>query len=111
MLPVLAVPVCDGGVPIHLLDDLAPSYTRVVRAKGDLSHLGRVRDDAHLGAAEVVGPQILKPHPGDEQQEPLVLLAVAFVASGEAAAELSAALLVELVEQVGEPESGRCARR
>src|SRR5690348_15468497 len=46
---------------VHLLDDFPPPDTRIVRAEGDLSHLGRVRDDAHLGAPEVVIEQILEP--------------------------------------------------
>ena len=38
--------------------------------------------------------------PGDEHQQPFVALAVAVVARAELAAELSAALLVELVQQI-----------
>jgi len=32
-----------------------------------------VRDDAHLGAAEVVVEKILKPHAGDEEEVPGIL--------------------------------------
>src|SRR5258706_8607282 len=37
---------------VHFLDDLPPAHTRVGGSEGQLSHLRRVRDDAHLGAAE-----------------------------------------------------------
>src|SRR5260221_9639763 len=59
MLAVLAVPLRDSGVLVHVLDDLPPAHARVVRAEGDLSHLGRVGDDTHLRAPEVIGPEIL----------------------------------------------------
>ena len=84
VLAVLAVPLGDGRVLVHLLDDLPPADAGVVGAEGDLAHLRRVRDDAHLGAAEVVGPEILEPHAGDEQHQPLVGLAVAVVAARRA---------------------------
>src|SRR5262245_64205047 len=54
----------------HLLDDLPPADTGVVCAEGDLPHLGRVRDDAHLRAAEIVVEEILEPHSADEEDAP-----------------------------------------
>ena len=42
--------------------------------KLDLTHLRAVRDDAHLGAAEVVVEEVLEPHAGDEQDAPLELV-------------------------------------
>ena len=84
VLAVLAIPVGDGRVLVHLLDDLPPADAGVVGAEGDLAHLRRVRDDAHLGAAEVVGPEILEPHAGDEHQQPLVVLPVAVLAARRA---------------------------
>ena len=100
MLAVLLVPVRDLRVLVHVLDDLPPADAGVVGAEGDLAHLRRVGNDAHLGAAEIVGPEILEPHAGDEHQQPLVAFAIAVVARAELAAELAAALLVELVQQI-----------
>jgi hypothetical protein len=48
---------------LHLLDDVPPADAGVVGAEADLPHLRAVRDDAHLGAAEVVVVEILEPHP------------------------------------------------
>src|SRR5438874_13782859 len=106
MLPVLLVPVGHLRVLVHVLDDLPPADAGVVRAEGDLAHLRCVGDDAHLGAAEIVSPEILEPHAGDEEQQPLVALAVLVVARAEPAAELAAALFVELVQQIDETEAG-----
>ena len=73
--PVLRVPLGDGRVRLHLLEDVPPADAGVVRAEADLAHLRAVRDDAHLGAAEVVVEEILEPHPGDEEHAPLVVSA------------------------------------
>src|SRR5450759_1829039 len=55
MLPVLLVPLGHRRRLVHPLDDVAPARAGVVRAEGDLTHLRRVGDDAHLGATEIVG--------------------------------------------------------
>src|ERR1700753_2318136 len=65
MLAVVLVPLRDSRVLVHVLDDLAPAHTGVVRAEADLTLLRRVRNDAHFGAAEVVVEQILEPHTRD----------------------------------------------
>src|SRR6266699_6039113 len=66
VLPVVLVPLGHGRVFVHVLNDLPPAYTGVVRAEGNLTLLRRVRDDAHFGAAEVIVEQILEPHSRDE---------------------------------------------
>ena len=57
---------------MHLLDDVAPAHAGVVSAEGDFAFLRGVRDDALLGAAEVVVEEILEPHAGDEEEVPAV---------------------------------------
>src|SRR5205085_4176959 len=79
---MLLVPLGEGGGHVHLLDDVAPAHARVVRAEADLAFLRRVRDDALLGAAEIVVPQVLEPHAGDEQEVPAVLAALLDVFDG-----------------------------
>ena len=69
---VLLVPLGERGRHVHLLDDVPPADARVVGAEADLPFLRRVRNDAALGAAEVVVEQVLEPHPGDEQEVPAV---------------------------------------
>ena len=59
---------------MHVLYDLAPAHAGVVRAKRDLSFLRSVRNDAHFCAAEIVGPEVLKPHAFDAEDAPVVLL-------------------------------------
>src|SRR5437879_10522042 len=61
-------------VLMHILDDLPPSNTGVIRAEGNLALLRGVRNDAHFRAAEVVIEQILEPHPRDEQEVPRIAL-------------------------------------
>src|SRR5436190_8303519 len=106
MLAVLLVPVDDRSRLMPLLDDVAPADARVVGAERNLALLCAVGDDAHLGAAEIVRPQILEPHPRDEQHEPLVGLAIA-VGRAADAAERAAALLVEFPDEIGEAERAR----
>src|SRR5262249_22655696 len=65
------VPLGDRRGLKHLLDDLPPPDAGVVRAEGDLPHLRRVRDDAHLRAAEVVVEEVLEPHPAHEEDAPV----------------------------------------
>ena len=75
VLAVRLVPLGHGRVLVHVLDDLPPSHAGVVRAEADLALLRGVRNDAHLGAPEVVIEQILEPHPRDEQEVPRIALA------------------------------------
>jgi hypothetical protein len=70
--PVFFVPLGEGGRHVHLLDDVPPTHTRVVSAEGNLAFLRRVRNNALLGAPEVVIEQILEPHSGDEQEVPTI---------------------------------------
>src|SRR6266403_3311827 len=74
VLAVLLVPLRDGRVLIHVLDDFPPADARVVRAEGNFALLRRVRNDAHFGAAEIVIEQVLEPHSGDHQEIPWVRL-------------------------------------
>src|SRR6185369_12278689 len=67
---VLLIPLRDGRVLVHVLDDVAPADTRVVRAERNLTFLRAVRDDAHFSAAEVVVEEILEPHSSDKQEVP-----------------------------------------
>ena len=69
---VLVVSLGERRRHVHLLDDVAPTNFGVVRAERDLALLRRMRDDANLGAAEVVVEQILEPHARDEQEVPAV---------------------------------------
>src|SRR5215469_2456691 len=78
MFAVGAVPLGDGGVLVHIFEDLAPADTGVVSAEADFTLLRAVRNDAHFGAAEVVVEQILEPHPGDEQEVPRILRAALY---------------------------------
>ena len=73
MLAVRLVPLRDGRVLVHVLDDFPPADARVVRAEGNFTLLRGVRDDAHFRAAEIVVEQILEPHAGDEQEVPRIL--------------------------------------
>src|SRR5271169_3870903 len=73
---VVLVPLGDRRVLVHVLDDLAPAYARVVGAEGNFALLRGVRDDAHFGAAEVVVEKILEPHTGDEEEVPRILAAL-----------------------------------
>src|SRR5215204_307544 len=51
---VLLVPLGEARRLVHVLDDLPPADAGVIRAERNLALLRAVRDDAHLGAAEVV---------------------------------------------------------
>src|SRR4030095_14848923 len=70
MLAMFLIPFSHSGVLVHVLDDLAPPHAGVVSAEGDLAFLGRVRNDAHLSAAEIVVEEILEPHASDEKEVP-----------------------------------------
>src|SRR5258708_33951822 len=68
------VPLGDGRILVHVLDDLAPADAGVVRAERNFALLSGIGNDAHLGAAEVIVKQILKPHAADEEEVPAILL-------------------------------------
>src|SRR5690606_2713635 len=55
---VLLVPLRERGRHVHLLDDVPPADAGVVGAETDLAFLSGVRNDAALGAAEVVVEQV-----------------------------------------------------
>ena len=76
MTSVLLVPLGERGRHVHLLDDVAPAHAGVVGAEGNFAFLRGVRNDALLGAAEVVVEQILEPHSRDEQEVPAILAAL-----------------------------------
>src|SRR5246500_5967805 len=61
MPPMLLIPLCQRGGHVHLLDDVPPSHPGVVSAKGNLSLLRSVGDNALLGPAEILVEQILEP--------------------------------------------------
>src|SRR5258706_3881255 len=75
MLAVRLIPLGDGRILVHVLNDFAPAYAGVVRAEGNFALLRGVRNDAHFGAAEIVVKEILEPHAGDEEEVPRVGLA------------------------------------
>ena len=104
VLAVGGVPFSHARVLVHLLHDVPPADAGIVGAERDFAHLRPVRNDAHLRPAEVVGPEILEPHPGHEQHEPLVGLAIA-VRRRAHSAQRSATLFVELLDQVDQPEA------
>ncbi len=95
---------------MHLLDDVPPADARVVRAERDLPFLSGVRDDAPLGAPEVVVEEVLEPHAGDEQEVPAIRPALMDVRAGAIGGNLAvvpprrAERLVELLHQVRQLE-------
>ena len=86
---LLLVPLGERRRHVHLLDDVAPAHAGVVRAEGNLAFLRGVRNDALLGAAEIVVEQILEPHAGDEQEVPAVRAALLDVVHGAVAGDLA----------------------
>src|ERR1700723_2799945 len=56
---MLLVPFGEGRGHVHFFDDVAPAHAGVVSAEGNLAFLGGVRNDALLGAAEVVVEEVL----------------------------------------------------
>src|ERR1700679_3225754 len=73
VLAVLLVPLSDGRVLVHVLDNLPPADAGVIRTEGDFTLLRGVRNNAHFGAAEVVVEEILEPHSREEQEVPGIL--------------------------------------
>ena len=109
---MIVVPLGESGSHVHLLDDVAPAYARVVGAEGNFTFLSGVRDDALLCTAEVVVEQILEPHSSDEEEVPTIATADFNVGHRALAGYLTVALasgthrLVELLEQVRNAEVG-----
>src|SRR6185369_15932254 len=69
---MLLVPLRYRGVLVHVLDDVSPTDTGVVSTERNLAFLSAVRNDAHLGATEVVVEEILEPHTSDKQEVPTI---------------------------------------
>ncbi len=51
---MLLVPLRDGCVLMHMLDDVPPADAGVVGTKTNFTFLSSVRNDAHLRPTEVV---------------------------------------------------------
>src|SRR5947209_19815521 len=105
---------------MHLLDDVAPAHARVVSTEADLALLGRVGDNALLGAAEVVVEEILEPHAGDEQEVPTIRTTLGHIFQSAVAAHRAVLLvrirastesLIELHQKIGELEVSRGLER
>ena len=69
---VVFVPLRNRRVLVHMFNDIAPANTGIVRTETDLAFLCAIRNNAHLGAAEVVIEQILKPHSRNEEEVPSI---------------------------------------
>src|SRR5262249_10902328 len=72
MAAMLVIPLGECGRHVHLFDDVAPAHAGVVGAEADLAFLRGVRNNALLGAAEVIVVEILEPHAGHEEEVPAV---------------------------------------
>ena len=72
VLAVRLVPFGHRGGLVHVLDDLAPADSSVVRAERDFALLRCIRDDAHLGPSEVVVEKVLEPHAADDEGVPRI---------------------------------------
>ena len=112
---VVLVPLCNGCVLVHMLDDVAPSDPRVISTERDLALLRAVGDDAHLCAAEIVVEEVLEPHPRDEQEVPRVLATLLDILDRAVRTDLPVILarqperLVELLQDAAERQRFRCA--
>src|SRR5437764_13829341 len=76
MTTLFLIPLRQGCSHVHLLDDVAPAYARVIGAEGNLPFLRGIRNDALLCPTEVVVEQVLEPHSSDEQEVPTVATAL-----------------------------------
>src|SRR5262249_40625338 len=92
MFSMFFVPFRDAGGLVHVLDDLPPADSGVVRTERDFPELGGIRNDAHLRPAEVVIEEVLEPHSGNEEEVPGILPACLDVLSRPVAANFSIAL-------------------
>ena len=114
---VVFVPLSDGRVLVHVLDDISPADAGVVSTERDLAFLRAVRDDAHLGAAEIVVEQVLEPHSRDKEEVPRVLTTFLDVLGRAVGTDLSvifarqAKRLVELLQDAAERQAVRCTVR
>src|SRR5258706_15353910 len=72
MSSVLVIPLCERRGHMHLLDDIATAHAGVIGTEGYFAFLRRVRNNALLGATEIIVEQILKPHPRYEQEVPTI---------------------------------------
>src|SRR5215210_3931673 len=72
MTAMLLIPLRDGRVLVHVLDNVSPTDAGVVGAEGDFALLRAVWDDAHLRAAEIVVEEVLEPHARDEEEVPAI---------------------------------------
>ena len=93
---LIFVPLSDGRILVHVLDDVAPADAGVICTEADLAFLCAIGDDAHFGAAAVAGlsqhwrlynarhlvEEVLKPHSGDKQEIPRILTAFLDVLGG-----------------------------
>ena len=120
MASVLVIPLGKSGRHVHLLDDVPPAHASVIGAEGNLAFLRRVRNDALLGAAEIVVEQILEPHSGDKEEVPAVFAAPLDVFWGALAGGAAVLLvgilrgserLIELHQQIFELEVRRGLKR
>src|SRR5690349_1225617 len=103
---MLLIPLSHRRVLVHVLDDVSPTDSRVVRAEGDFTFLRAVRDDAHFSATEIVVEEILEPHTRDKQEVPAIGTAHRDVLLAAIAAHLAVVLasqterLVKLLEKL-----------
>src|SRR5215831_18955061 len=93
MPSVLVIPLGQRGRHMHLLDDIAPAHAGVISAEADFAFLRGVRNDALLGAPEVVVIEILEPHAGDEQEVPAIGAALLDVLDSAIARDLAVFLV------------------
>src|SRR6185436_5281879 len=70
---VFFIPLAEVRGLVHVLDNLPPANARVVGAEGNFAFLSAVGNYAHLGAAEIVVEEVLKPHAFDAEYAPDVL--------------------------------------
>src|SRR5207237_9388489 len=83
----------------------------------DLAFWGAVRDDEHLGAAEIVVKEVLEPHAGDKEKVPRVLTTLLDVVDGAVGADLAVVLtreaerLIEFLQYAAKRQAVRCSVR
>src|SRR5580704_2041132 len=122
VLAVLFVPLSDGRILVHVLDDFAPADASVVSAEGNFTLLRGVRDDAHFCAAEIVVEKILEPHARKEKEIPRILAALHGVVQSAIGTDLTVNLfslilathaegLVKLLPEILEAQTWRGLER
>src|SRR5687767_4591475 len=106
MAAMVFIPLRDSRVLVHVFNNVPPTTPRVVSTEGDLTFLRSVRNDAHLGAPEIVIEEILEPHACDKQEVPAIRTTLLDVLCIAIAADLSVVLacqakrLVKLLEEL-----------